>query len=54
MGFKQHFIHIAKEYKKDPKGQCKKQLKNILAIHWELGKTTKKEVLEYVTKWAGE
>ena len=54
MGFKTQFISVAKKYKKNPKQEYFRNLQKFLDIHYVVGKATKKEVLEYVTKWAGE
>ena len=42
---------FGKAYKRDPRGLYYSQLYNVLELCEGVGKTTRKEVLEYVKRW---
>lgn len=51
MGLKRDLLEKAKEYKRDPTGQYWRHLDKMLNLH-NVGKISKKEVLEHVREWA--
>ncbi len=50
-GIRRQLMNMAKEYKKDPSGQYKKHLLQLLDLH-DVGCMTKKDVAAFVIAWS--